>query len=146
MSAAVAEHFAAPHPGWPSARHHCPDVLIAAANARAVERGDFTLVLVASLWLAGGARPVRAESMEKAGTIDKEAFAKLPAVTGTPIRAATMDASYAITRVFVHCSELLAWKRTTSPSSTALYSHGLHPERRWSPPPRQGERDDDVLW
>ncbi|EXG79579.1 ABC transporter substrate-binding protein [Cryptosporangium arvum] len=38
-----------------------------------------------NLWLAGGARPVRAESMEKAGTIDKAAFAKLPAVTGTPV-------------------------------------------------------------
>ncbi|GAA0270935.1 ABC transporter substrate-binding protein [Cryptosporangium japonicum] len=38
-----------------------------------------------NLWLAGGARPVRAESMEKAGTIDKDAFAKLPAVTGTPV-------------------------------------------------------------
>jgi len=38
-----------------------------------------------NLWLAGGARPVRADAMEKAGTVDKEAFAKLPAVTGTPV-------------------------------------------------------------
>ncbi|MFB9316308.1 ABC transporter substrate-binding protein [Cryptosporangium minutisporangium] len=38
-----------------------------------------------NLWLAGGARPVRADAMEKAGTIDKDAFAKLPAVTGTPV-------------------------------------------------------------
>jgi len=38
-----------------------------------------------NLWLAGGARPVRAEAMEKAGTVDKAAFAKLPAVTGTPV-------------------------------------------------------------
>lgn len=38
-----------------------------------------------NLWLAGGARPVRADAMEKAGTIDKTAFAKLPAVTGTPV-------------------------------------------------------------
>ncbi|WP_240746753.1 ABC transporter substrate-binding protein [Cryptosporangium phraense] len=38
-----------------------------------------------NLWLAGGARPVRADSMEKAGTIDKAAYGKLPAVTGTPV-------------------------------------------------------------
>jgi putative spermidine/putrescine transport system substrate-binding protein len=38
-----------------------------------------------NLWLAGGARPVRADAMEKAGTIDKAAFAKLPAVSGTPV-------------------------------------------------------------
>ncbi|MFT8636394.1 MAG: extracellular solute-binding protein [Pseudoclavibacter sp.] len=32
-----------------------------------------------NLWLQGGARPVRSEAMEKAGTIDKDALAKLPA-------------------------------------------------------------------
>ncbi len=37
-----------------------------------------------NLYLGGGARPVRADAMEKAGTIDKDAFAKLPKVTGTP--------------------------------------------------------------
>ncbi|MEV1287703.1 ABC transporter substrate-binding protein [Micromonospora sp. NPDC049679] len=38
-----------------------------------------------NLWLKGGARPVRAEAMEKAGTIDKTAYAELPATTGTPV-------------------------------------------------------------
>ncbi len=38
-----------------------------------------------NLWLKGGARPVRAEAMSKAGTIDKTAFAALPAVGGTPV-------------------------------------------------------------
>ncbi len=38
-----------------------------------------------NLWLGGGARPVRAEDMEKAGTIDKAAFDKLPPVSGTPV-------------------------------------------------------------
>jgi putative spermidine/putrescine transport system substrate-binding protein len=38
-----------------------------------------------NLWLSGGARPVRAEAMNKAGTIDKTAFAALPAVSGTPV-------------------------------------------------------------
>ena len=33
-----------------------------------------------NLWLKGGARPVRADAMEKAGTIDKAALAALPAV------------------------------------------------------------------
>jgi putative spermidine/putrescine transport system substrate-binding protein len=36
-----------------------------------------------NLFLGGGARPVRADAMEKAGTIDKTAYAKLPPVTGS---------------------------------------------------------------
>ncbi|MEU4692866.1 extracellular solute-binding protein [Actinoplanes sp. NPDC023714] len=38
-----------------------------------------------NLWLQGGARPVRADAMQKAGTIDAAAFAALPAVAGTPV-------------------------------------------------------------
>jgi putative spermidine/putrescine transport system substrate-binding protein len=38
-----------------------------------------------NLWLEGGARPVRADTMDKAGTLDKTAFAALPPVTGTPV-------------------------------------------------------------
>jgi putative spermidine/putrescine transport system substrate-binding protein len=38
-----------------------------------------------NLWLQGGARPVRADAMSKAGTIDKTAYAALPPVTGTPV-------------------------------------------------------------
>jgi putative spermidine/putrescine transport system substrate-binding protein len=38
-----------------------------------------------NLWLKGGARPVRADAMQKAGTIDKTAFAALPQTTGTPV-------------------------------------------------------------
>jgi putative spermidine/putrescine transport system substrate-binding protein len=38
-----------------------------------------------NLWLKGGARPVRAEAMEKAGTIDKAAASALPAATGSPV-------------------------------------------------------------
>ncbi|MEV6348705.1 ABC transporter substrate-binding protein [Actinoplanes sp. NPDC051851] len=38
-----------------------------------------------NLWLAGGARPVRADAMVKAGTIDKTTYDALPAVTGTPV-------------------------------------------------------------
>ncbi|MER7185694.1 extracellular solute-binding protein [Streptomyces hyaluromycini] len=37
-----------------------------------------------NLWLKGYARPVLMSSMDKAGTLDKTAAAKLPAVTGTP--------------------------------------------------------------
>jgi putative spermidine/putrescine transport system substrate-binding protein len=37
-----------------------------------------------NLFLGGGARPVRADAMEQAGTIDKEAFGKLPPVSGKP--------------------------------------------------------------
>ncbi|WP_433717491.1 ABC transporter substrate-binding protein [Actinoplanes sp. CA-051413] len=38
-----------------------------------------------NLWLKGGARPVRADAMVKAGTIDATAFAALPKVEGTPV-------------------------------------------------------------
>jgi putative spermidine/putrescine transport system substrate-binding protein len=38
-----------------------------------------------NLWLKGSARPVRADSMVKAGTIDATAYAALPKVEGTPV-------------------------------------------------------------
>ncbi|GIF69483.1 ABC transporter substrate-binding protein [Asanoa ishikariensis] len=38
-----------------------------------------------NLWLKGGARPVRADAMTKAGTLDKTLFDALPPVTGTPV-------------------------------------------------------------
>jgi putative spermidine/putrescine transport system substrate-binding protein len=38
-----------------------------------------------NIWLAGSARPIRADAMVKAGTIDQSAYAKLPEVSGTPV-------------------------------------------------------------
>jgi putative spermidine/putrescine transport system substrate-binding protein len=38
-----------------------------------------------NLWLAGGARPVRADAMVKAGTIDSAAYDALPAVNGKAV-------------------------------------------------------------
>jgi putative spermidine/putrescine transport system substrate-binding protein len=38
-----------------------------------------------NLWLTGGARPVRADAMVKAGTIDKAKYDALPAVSGEPV-------------------------------------------------------------
>ncbi len=38
-----------------------------------------------NLWLAGGARPVRADAMVEAGTIDQEAYDALPEVEGEPV-------------------------------------------------------------
>jgi putative spermidine/putrescine transport system substrate-binding protein len=49
-----------------------------------------------NLWLAGGARPVRADAMVKAGTIDKAAYSALPPVKGkavTPTVAQTEKAA-----------------------------------------------------
>jgi len=37
--------FAAPGPGWPMARYHSPDLLLAAASREAIRRGEFTPVL-----------------------------------------------------------------------------------------------------
>jgi putative spermidine/putrescine transport system substrate-binding protein len=38
-----------------------------------------------NLWLAGGARPVRADAMVEAGTIDTALYDALPVVEGTPV-------------------------------------------------------------
>jgi putative spermidine/putrescine transport system substrate-binding protein len=38
-----------------------------------------------NLWLKGGARPVRADAMSKAGTLDQTANSALPQATGTPV-------------------------------------------------------------
>src|SRR3954447_10822888 len=38
-----------------------------------------------NLWLAGGARPVRADAMVAAGTIDQSKYDALPAVSGDPV-------------------------------------------------------------
>ena len=38
-----------------------------------------------NLWLKGGARPVRADAMQKAGKIDKTAYDALPPASGTPV-------------------------------------------------------------
>ena len=57
-----------------------------------------------NLWLKGGARPVRADAMQKAGTLDKTLYAALPAVSGTPVlltpaqtdkAAATLNSTWA---------------------------------------------------
>jgi hypothetical protein len=42
---AVLRAFAAPRPGWPAARHHSPDVLIAGDGVAAINRGEFLAVL-----------------------------------------------------------------------------------------------------
>lgn len=39
------EVFKAPGPGWPTARYHSPDLLVAAADLEAIHRGDFLFVL-----------------------------------------------------------------------------------------------------
>ncbi len=41
----VAEQFAAPGPGWPSARNQSPDILLSAASTEAINRGEFFAVL-----------------------------------------------------------------------------------------------------
>ncbi len=39
------ELFAAPGPGWPTARYHSPDIMLAAPNVEAIARGDYQIVL-----------------------------------------------------------------------------------------------------
>ncbi|WP_437573330.1 lantibiotic dehydratase [Sorangium sp. So ce887] len=45
LERAVGDVFAAPHPGWPGARFHSPDVLLAARGLDAIRRGEYLLVL-----------------------------------------------------------------------------------------------------
>jgi putative spermidine/putrescine transport system substrate-binding protein len=48
-----------------------------------------------NLWLAGGARPVRADAMVKAKTIDEKAYAALPEVEGEPVIVSEDDSAKA---------------------------------------------------
>ncbi len=48
-----------------------------------------------NLFLGGGARPVRAEAMQKAGTLNKTAYDALPKVSGTPVIVSTEQAKKA---------------------------------------------------
>jgi putative spermidine/putrescine transport system substrate-binding protein len=48
-----------------------------------------------NLYLRGGARPVRADAMQDAGTLDTKAYAKLPEVTGTPVLLTTEQSTKA---------------------------------------------------
>lgn len=41
----VEEMFDAPHPGWPSACYHSPDIMIAASSLESLQRGEHLLVL-----------------------------------------------------------------------------------------------------
>lgn len=45
LRARVEEVFAAPHSGWRLARYHSPDVMIAATDADAIRRGDYSFVM-----------------------------------------------------------------------------------------------------
>ena len=45
INEAVGREFAAPHPGWPSAIHHSPDLLLSAKSVEAICRGEFYAVL-----------------------------------------------------------------------------------------------------
>jgi hypothetical protein len=45
LAPAVVEVFAAPKPGWPQARNHSPDLMIAARSVDAIRRGELLVVM-----------------------------------------------------------------------------------------------------
>ncbi len=45
LASRVQETFAAPNPGWPTARYHSPDIMLAAPSVEAIARGDYHVVL-----------------------------------------------------------------------------------------------------
>jgi putative spermidine/putrescine transport system substrate-binding protein len=61
-----------------------------------------------NLWLKGLARPVRQAAMEKAGTIDAAAAAKLPPVNGTPQFMSADQATAAKNYVVAHWDAAIA--------------------------------------
>jgi putative spermidine/putrescine transport system substrate-binding protein len=59
-----------------------------------------------NLWLQGGARPVRADAMVKAGTIDEKAYKALPPVKGKPIIVTDAQTTKAATYLSKHWAEV----------------------------------------
>lgn len=45
LAGEIRRAFTAPGPGWPAARHHSPDVMIAARGADALTRGEYLIVV-----------------------------------------------------------------------------------------------------
>lgn len=60
-----------------------------------------------NLWLKGGARPVRMDAMQKAGTIDASAASALPPVKGTPVFMTEDQSSAAGTYVAAHWAQAI---------------------------------------
>jgi putative spermidine/putrescine transport system substrate-binding protein len=60
-----------------------------------------------NLWLNGFARPVRADAMQKAGTIDAAAYAKLPPASGTPVFLTTAQTDKAKEYVAAHWKQAI---------------------------------------
>ncbi len=58
-----------------------------------------------NLWLAGGARPIRADAMVKAGTIDEKLYGALPPVKGTPVFPTVDQATKAATYLADHWAD-----------------------------------------
>ncbi|MGH3473238.1 MAG: ABC transporter substrate-binding protein [Nocardioidaceae bacterium] len=59
-----------------------------------------------NLWLQGGARPVRADAMVKAGTINQKAYSGLPPVKGTPVIPTNVQTDKAAKYLSQHWSEV----------------------------------------
>jgi putative spermidine/putrescine transport system substrate-binding protein len=60
-----------------------------------------------NLWLQGGARPVRAEAMVKAKTIDQKAYKALPPVKGTPVIITDAQTTKGAAYLSKHWAEVL---------------------------------------
>ncbi len=58
-----------------------------------------------NLWLAGGARPIRADAMVEAGTIDQKLYDALPPVDGEPVFPTADQAAAAATYLADHWAE-----------------------------------------
>ncbi len=59
-----------------------------------------------NLWLQGGARPVRADAMVRAGTIDQAAYKALPPVQGKPVTVTDAQTTRAAKYLSQHWAEV----------------------------------------
>jgi hypothetical protein len=97
--------FAAPRAGWPNARFHSPDVMIAASGQDAIRRGDYKFVLgelhpgeiTISNWIFVGQHP-SPEELFQALEID------LPEARVLPIAARHQPGANARTSLVLHTS------------------------------------------
>jgi putative spermidine/putrescine transport system substrate-binding protein len=60
-----------------------------------------------NLWLQGGARPVRADAMVKAKTIDEKAYKALPPVLGKPVIITDAQTTKGAAYLSKHWAEVL---------------------------------------
>jgi hypothetical protein len=117
--------FEATRPGWPGARYNSPDVMVAAASADAIRRGDYELILgemhagdiTVANWVFMGQNP-RAEEFVRAIDLDIPETRYLPVISKTQptLTARTSLGLFSSKDYFLEC----AFEPAHTPPSRSL--------------------------